>query len=68
MAAERGHKVILCEKSARLGGNLIPGGVPEFKRYDHQLVRWYERHGFGITGTRKFAHLPFVVCFMERRV
>ena len=43
VAAERGHKVILCEKSARLGGNLIPGGVPEFKRYDHQLVRWYER-------------------------
>ena len=43
VTAERGHKVILCEKSARLGGNLIPGGVPEFKRYDHQLVRWYER-------------------------
>lgn len=32
------------------------------------LVRWYERQGFSITGTRKFAHLPFVVCFMEKSV
>jgi len=43
VAAARGHKVILCEKSGCLDGNLIPGGMPEFKRYDHQLVRWYER-------------------------
>ena len=50
------------------GGTICIGGVPEFKRYDHQLVRWYERQGFSITGTRKFAHLPFVVCFMEKSV
>ena len=42
-AAMRGHRVILCEKSGRLGGNLIPGGMPGFKHYDHELVKWYER-------------------------
>lgn len=38
-----GHSVTLCEKSNRLGGNLIPGGIPHFKRYDHQLVDYYKR-------------------------
>lgn len=42
-AALRGHRVILAEASDRLGGNLIPGGVPSFKRYDHRLVQWYEK-------------------------
>lgn len=40
--AERGHDVELYEKSDRLGGNLIPGGVPSFKSSDHKLVAWYE--------------------------
>lgn len=40
--AERGHEVVLCEKSNELGGNLIPGGAPDFKKYDLQLVKWYE--------------------------
>ena len=43
VCAERGHRVVLCEKSSQLGGNLIPGGVPEFKRYDRMLVSWYKR-------------------------
>ncbi len=30
------------------------------------LKRWYEAQGFRETGTRRFAHLPFTVCFMER--
>lgn len=38
-----GHSVTLCEKSDRLGGNLIPGGAPDFKRYDYQLVNYYKR-------------------------
>lgn len=42
VAALRGHKVTLVEKSDRLGGNLIPGGMPSFKHYDHDLVTWYE--------------------------
>lgn len=43
VCAERGHRVILCEKSGQLGGNLIPVGVPNFKRYDRMLVEWYKR-------------------------
>lgn len=43
VAAIRGHKVMLCEKSDQLGGNLIPGGVPHFKRNDHKLVSYYKR-------------------------
>ena len=43
VTALRGHQVILCEKTDRLGGNLIPGGVPEFKRYDRKLIAYYEK-------------------------
>lgn len=43
VTATRGHQVILCEKSDRLGGNLIPGGVPDFKRYDRKLIAYYEK-------------------------
>lgn len=40
--ALRGHKPVIFEKTNRLGGNLIPGGVPDFKEDDHALVAWYE--------------------------
>ena len=43
VAALRGHDVVLYEKSKRLGGVVIPGGVPDFKEDDHELIRWYER-------------------------
>ena len=39
--ALRGHEPVLYEKSDRLGGNLIPGGVPSFKEDDHALADWY---------------------------
>ncbi|RNM05028.1 FAD-dependent oxidoreductase [Dickeya undicola] len=42
VAALRGHRVILHEKANRLGGNLIPGGVPDFKEDDHLLATWYQ--------------------------
>ncbi|WP_192457033.1 FAD-dependent oxidoreductase [Musicola keenii] len=42
VAALRGHMVVLHEKSDRLGGNLIPGGVPSFKEDDHLLAAWYQ--------------------------
>lgn len=42
-AALAGHSVTLCEQSHQLGGNLVPGGVPHFKRGDHRLVAWYRR-------------------------
>lgn len=41
VAALRGHKVTLFEKSDRLGGNLIPGGAPDFKEDDIALAKWY---------------------------
>jgi 2-enoate reductase len=42
VAALRGYSVTLVEKGQRLGGNLIPGGVPDFKRNDRKLIKWYE--------------------------
>ncbi|AKA67881.1 FAD-dependent oxidoreductase [Clostridium scatologenes] len=38
----RGHEPVIYEKTARLGGNLIPGGVPDFKEDDRALIKWYE--------------------------
>ncbi len=40
VAALRGHKVTLCEKSDRLGGNLVPGSIPDFKIEDRWLLDW----------------------------
>lgn len=40
--AVRGHKPVLFEKGERLGGNLIPGGAPEFKEDDIALADWYQ--------------------------
>lgn len=39
--AVRGHKPELFEASDRLGGNLIPGGMPDFKEDDRALAAWY---------------------------
>jgi 2-enoate reductase len=39
--ALRGHAPVLYEKSNRLGGNLIPGGAPDFKEDDIALADWY---------------------------
>jgi len=39
--ALRGHAPVLYEKSNRLGGNLIPGGSPDFKEDDIALANWY---------------------------
>ena len=40
--ALRGHEPVLFEKSDRLGGNLIPGGVPDFKEDDVALTAWFK--------------------------
>lgn len=39
--ALRGHKPELYEQSNRLGGNLIPGGAPDFKEDDIALADWF---------------------------
>lgn len=41
--AIRGHMPEVYEKSERLGGNLLPGGAPEFKEDDIALADWYVR-------------------------
>jgi len=40
--ALRGHVPVIYEKADHLGGNLIPGGTPDFKEDDRALARWYE--------------------------
>ncbi|MEM1483490.1 FAD-dependent oxidoreductase [Oscillospiraceae bacterium PP1C4] len=42
VCAIRGHEVTLVEASGKLGGNIIPGSVPDFKEDDRNLIRWYE--------------------------
>ena len=39
----RGHQVEIIEKTDKLGGNINPGAVPDFKRHDRALIRWYEK-------------------------
>ncbi|MDR3596125.1 FAD-dependent oxidoreductase [Clostridium sp.] len=39
--ALRGHEPVIYEKSDRLGGNLIPGGAPDFKEDDIALADWF---------------------------
>ena len=41
--AIRGHEPVVYEKASRLGGNLIPGGAPNFKEDDIALADWYTR-------------------------
>jgi len=41
VAAIRGHKVTLYEKTERLGGHLIEASVPEFKQDLKRLLDWY---------------------------
>jgi len=41
-AALRGYGVTLCEKNNMLGGHLIPGGMPPFKKDLRALLDWYK--------------------------
>lgn len=43
VSALRGHGVTIFEKGNRLGGVVIPRGMPSFKKDDHALIRWYEQ-------------------------
>jgi 2,4-dienoyl-CoA reductase-like NADH-dependent reductase (Old Yellow Enzyme family)/thioredoxin reductase len=40
IAALRGYEVTLFEKGDRLGGNMIPGSVPDFKIEDRWFIEW----------------------------
>ncbi len=43
IAATRGHKVSLYEKNDALGGHIIEASVPEFKKDERDLLKWYEQ-------------------------
>lgn len=43
LCAIRGHKVILCEKTDKLGGAFIAAAAPDFKDADRKLIKWYIR-------------------------
>ena len=43
VAAKRGHRVTLYEKSDRLGGVFIAAAAPSFKEKDKALIVWYNR-------------------------
>ena len=45
------------------GGTLLKAGIIEESKI---LKDWYFSLGFHETGTRKFSHLPFTVCFLEK--
>ena len=51
-AAERGFKVILCEKNNYMGGNLYAAGTPRFKRdvldQVNYLIRQVYKHGVDV--------------------
>jgi NADPH-dependent 2,4-dienoyl-CoA reductase/sulfur reductase-like enzyme len=42
LAAERGHRVTLIEKTGKLGGHILEASVPEFKQDLKPLLRWLE--------------------------
>jgi ribosomal protein S18 acetylase RimI-like enzyme len=46
-----------------MGGDRVSIGMMEENRV---LKKWYEENGFRETAVRKFDHLPFAVCFMEK--
>ncbi|MFL0196636.1 FAD-dependent oxidoreductase [Clostridium sp. WILCCON 0269] len=41
IAAMKGHKVTIYEVTKELGGQVIPGSVPDFKLDDRRLLDWY---------------------------
>lgn len=61
-----GHGGTLLEFALRetksRGGEKVSIGIIDA---DTRLKEWYTRRGFKKTGTRRFDHLPFNVCFMD---
>ena len=53
------------ETVKKAGGKKISIGIINENKV---LKDWYIRNGFSETEIRKFSHLPFTVCFLERTV
>ncbi len=43
VAAMKGHKVSIFDKNKVLGGHIIEASVPEFKKDERDLLKWYEQ-------------------------
>ncbi len=55
----------ICTRAKALGGKKLQIGLIDENTV---LKNWYLRYGFVQTETRKFSHLPFTVCFMEKPI
>ena len=64
---EIGKKLLkYAEKTIQVqNGKLLKIGIME---ENVKLKQWYMQNGFLSTGTKRFAHLPFTVGFMEKRI
>lgn len=54
-----------CSEIKNRGGTEI--GIALIDEYT-ELKNWYLKQKFKITGTKKFEHLPFCVCFMSKGI
>ena len=52
-----------CAEIVRRGGNRVSIGIIN---ENDVLKKWYSGYGFTETGIKRFEHLPFTVCFMEK--
>jgi len=54
-----------CEKISERNGKLISIGIIN---ENSVLKNWYIKYGFIEKGLKRFDHLPFEVCFMEKEI
>lgn len=54
------EEYILAQEGSRICIGIIAANA--------RLKKWYVSHGFRETMTRSFASLPFLVCYMEKRL
>jgi ribosomal protein S18 acetylase RimI-like enzyme len=52
-----------CAEIIHRGGTRVSIGIINENEI---LKKWYSEYGFVETGTKRFEHLPFTVCFMEK--
>ena len=53
----------LCEAAQKSGAERVSVALIDQAAI---LKGWYRKHKFTVSGTKKFDHLPFTVCFMDR--
>jgi hypothetical protein len=71
-ATDRKNKyIVLClmdfasDRAKELGGKRISIGLIDSNII---LKKWYGRQGYVVVEIKKFEHLPFDVCFMEKEI